>query len=170
MHLNTVKQGTGSLGIPSSQRSCRHTSTGYALCAVETSAKSPREDLGRCHPSLRHRRRHHPPLLRGSARQRRPSTWTDDTARAYQLWLSPCRRELLNPATDASLFLSSTFKILDFIYSFCSLPVNLYIFVNSRFKILFSLMKRSYLVQVNESQHPSAFLFMLRIAQRGQNF
>jgi len=100
----------------------------------------------------------------------RPSTWTDDTARAYQLWLSPCRRELLNPATDASLFLSSTFK--DFVYSFCSLPVydNLYIFINSRFKILFSLMKRSYLVQVNESQHPSAFLFMLRIAERGLIF
>jgi hypothetical protein len=45
--LNTVKQGTGSVrDPPSSQRSCRHNAAGCALCAVETSAKSPREDLG----------------------------------------------------------------------------------------------------------------------------
>jgi hypothetical protein len=31
-------------------------------------------------------------------------------------------------------------------------------------------MKRSYLVQVNESQHQSAFLFMLRIAERCLHF
>jgi hypothetical protein len=48
-------------GIPFLNVSCRRTAAGCALCAAETSAKSPREDLGAAIPSSRHRQIAHPP-------------------------------------------------------------------------------------------------------------